>query len=112
VLPNLIALLAVLFYLVSYFRVKKKTNISLCLFFPLVAVPFMGYLLVLKMMTFFGEWDVNNLLELPLVCQSFGHGVIFAVVLKNVAKGKRPTSSDLTIAEESSLTESMLAQGG
>lgn len=103
-LPNLIALLAVLSYLIAYFKVQQRASISLCLFFPLVALPFMIYYLVLKLMTFFGEWNVDNLLELPLLCQSFGHGVIFAVVLRNVSRGKRPTSSDLTIAEESSLT--------
>jgi len=54
VLPNLIALLAVLSYLVAYFRVKQKSAISLCLFFPLVALPFMAYYLMLKLMTFFG----------------------------------------------------------
>ena len=63
-------------------------------------------------MTFFGEWEINNLLEVPLVGQPFCHGVIFAMVLKNISRGKRPTSSDLTIAEESSLSDSMIAGQG
>lgn len=59
----------------------------------------MCYDLVLKMMTFFGEWTSEELLDVPLVCQPLAHGIIFFFVLKNLAEGRRPTSSDLTIKE-------------
>ena len=58
----------------------------------------MVYYLVLKMMTLFGDWVFSNLLDVPLVGQQLFHGIIFAMVLRNLSKGKRPTSSDLTIA--------------
>ena len=112
VLPNLIALILVIFYLLAFLRIKKGVPATLCLYFAVTALPFMGYYLVLKLMTFFGEWEIDNLLEVPLVGQPFCHGVIFAMVLRNMSRGKRPTSSDLTIAEESSLSDSMIAGQG
>ena len=91
-------------YLFVYLKIKKNGSASLCLFFPLSALPFMIYYLVLKFMTFFGEWDISNILEVPLVGQPLCHGIIFAMIIRNLSKGKRPTSSDLTIAEESSFS--------
>ena len=110
VLPNFIALLTILGYLFVYFKIKRKASASLCLYLPLTAVPFILYYLVLKIMTFFGEWDIINILEVPLVCQPLVHGIIFATIIRNISRGKRPTSSDLTIPEESSFHESMLPE--
>ena len=86
-------------YLLGYLKIKKNGATSLCLFFSLIALPFMVYYLVLKFMIFFGEWNMTNFLDVPLVGQPFCHGIIFAMILRNLSKGKRPTSSDLTIAE-------------
>jgi hypothetical protein len=108
VLPNFLALVVVLVFLLVSVRIKVKMATSLCLFFPLSAVPFMVYDMVVKFMTFFREWQFDNYFEIPLVLRPFCHGVIFALVLRNLSKGKRPTSSDLTIAEETSFSESMI----
>lgn len=97
VLPTLTALVGILIYFIAVFTIKKKSANSLCLFFPSIALPFMCYDLVLRMMTFFGEWQPDQLLDVPLVCQPLGHGIIFFIVLRNFALGRRPNSSDLTI---------------
>lgn len=54
VLPTLVALVGILIYFIAVFTIKKKSSNSLCLFFPSIALPFMCYDLVLRMMTFFG----------------------------------------------------------
>lgn len=58
VLPNLVALIIIMALLIAYFRFKNKSKHSLCLAFPALAIPFIMYDLTLRLMIFFGEWQI------------------------------------------------------
>ena len=97
VLPNLVARVILISHLVAYFRFKTKAKHSLCLAFPLIAIPFIMYDLTMRLMIFFQEWQIENVLDLPFLLHPICHGVVFAIVLHNLYKGQRPTNSDITI---------------
>lgn len=108
VLPNFLALIAIIVYLLAFLFVKRKSTNWICLGFPLSALPFICYDLVLKILTFVGNLVPDQLFEVPLVCQPLAHGIIFLVVLYNLAKGRSMTTSELTIKEESFQNESFI----
>ena len=93
VLPNTIALALLVIYLIGYFSVASSQHNRL-LILPLCAVVSMVYYLVLKLMVFFGEWDLNELLELPFLVDPLVHSLIFLSIL---ARRSKNTLSDLTI---------------
>lgn len=59
--PNLVALALILLFLVSYFKFPAHTSHTLLLSFPLLGTLFIAYEMTLKMMFFFGEWEISNL---------------------------------------------------
>ncbi len=87
----------ILVFLLGYFRFTAKTSHTLLLAFPLLGILFIGYELTLRMMIFFGEWVVSNLLEVPFLFQPLCHGALFAKVIVNVYRGKKLSASDMTI---------------
>lgn len=59
ILPNLLSLVATLIYFIAFFVIQSKAKKSICIYFPITALPFMIYDLVLRMLTFFGEFQSN-----------------------------------------------------
>lgn len=110
ILPNFLALLLLLAYLLAYLRLRPKKH-SPFLLFPLVAVPFMLYYLALKVLTFTGLVDLDPLLEVPLIVEPLTHAGIFAYSLGRQARG-RPKSDELTIKEDSGSDSFIVAGGG
>jgi len=93
-------------YLVAYIRISGH-NHSVFLVYPIVAVPFMLYYLVIKMLTFLGEITLREEMELPYIIEPITHGIIFIFVLKKLIKS-RPNSSDLTIKDDSNCDSFMV----
>lgn len=59
VAPPLVALSIILGYLIAYIRIKPKKH-SIFLVYPIIAVPFMTYYLVVKLTSFFGIDFLNG----------------------------------------------------
>lgn len=104
-LPNFIALVLLLGYLVRYIKLSPKSH-SLFLVFPIVAIPFMIYYLVIKAYTFFLEVTVTKGMEVPFIIEPLSHAFIFMVVLRNLKKNK--SEDELTLKDDSN-KESFLA---
>lgn len=98
VLPNLVALVLIVGYLLAYIKLRPKKH-SIFLGFPAVAVPFLIYDLTVKMFTFFGTEILNGNGELPLMVEPLTHALIFILVLRT-SGSYNPNMSDLTLGND------------
>jgi predicted neutral ceramidase superfamily lipid hydrolase len=106
-LPNFVALVLLFGYLIAYISLRPDSH-SLFLTYPVVAVPFMIYYLVIKMMTFIGNEPVTEGMEVPLIIDPLCHAIIFSIVLRKLTKNSQQSSDELTIKDDSFM-ESFLA---
>jgi len=87
----------ILLFLLRYFRFPAKNVHKLLLGFPLLGILSISYEMVLRMMIFFGEWVISDILEVPFLFEPLSNGIFFMLVLLNAFRGKKLTASDMTI---------------
>jgi len=98
-LPNFVALVLLMGYLIAYIKLRPNSH-SLFLTYPIVAIPFMIYYLVVKLLTFIGNMPVSEGMEVPLIIDPLCHAIIFLIVLRKLSKSTIETD-DLTIKDDS-----------
>jgi hypothetical protein len=99
VFPPLVAVVMIIGYLVAYLRLRPQEH-SIFLVYPIVAIPFMIYYLVIKLCSFLGIDILNGNGDIPLIVEPLAHCVIFLLTLRNVNGGLNQNMSDLTLNDD------------
>ena len=107
ILPNLVSCIIILVYLWLYFKLPE-TKWTIYLLFPLIAIFFSLYYVILKSYVFFWEKERQTDLEIPLIMEPFLYGALFVYIYCRQQK-KDMTDSDITIPD-SDVTVSFIDQ--
>lgn len=111
ILPNLVSCIIIVVYLWLYFKLPE-TKWTIYLLFPLIAIFFSLYYVILKSYVFFWEKDRQTDLEIPLIMEPFLYGTLFVYIYCRIycrQQKKDMTDSDLTIPD-SDVTVSFIDQ--
>lgn len=85
IIPNLIAFLIVLVYLILY-KMLEDAPFTLFLIYPLISLLFNGYYIAIKLYLFIKSADIIENMEIPFIVEPLIYGLSFMYVLMRSVK--------------------------